>query len=127
MNIAKKELISGIRRNWHIQRSVNNGRRHRSGQALVEMAISVTVLALLLAAAIDLGLAYKTYQTLVNATAEASSYLDLNPTVNCAVEPCPNLADERMRAIAGAHLETANVGQGDQDVFRDRLIREWGF
>ncbi len=25
------------------------------------------------------------------------------------------------------YLETANAGQGDPDVFRDRLIREWGF
>ncbi|MDP9487550.1 MAG: cyclic nucleotide-binding domain-containing protein, partial [Actinomycetota bacterium] len=25
------------------------------------------------------------------------------------------------------YLETANVGQGDPDVFRDRLIQEWGF
>jgi len=25
------------------------------------------------------------------------------------------------------HLETANAGQGDPDVFRDRLIQEWSF
>lgn len=62
---------------------------HRSGQALVEMALSITFIALLLAAVTDLGLAYKTYQTLVNATAEASSYLDVNPIVNCAVVSCP--------------------------------------
>ncbi len=52
------------------------------GQALVEVTLSMTLLTLLVGAAVDLGLAYKTHQTLVNATAEASSYLDLNPKVS---------------------------------------------
>ena len=54
------------------------------GQALVELALSLTLLALLLGAAIDLGLIYKTYQTLANATAEASSFLAEQPLITCA-------------------------------------------
>jgi Flp pilus assembly protein TadG len=60
----------------------------RPGQALVELAISLTLLTLLLGAAIDLGLAFKTYQTLTNATAEASTYLSLEPLVNCGSTTC---------------------------------------
>ncbi len=77
--------MQGIRHTLRIRSA-----HHRPGQALVEMALSVTFIALLLAAVTDLGLAYKTYQTLVNATAEASSYLDLNPMVNCAIASCPD-------------------------------------
>ncbi len=63
-------------------RSVRGTVGLRSGQALVEVTLSLTLLTMLVGAAVDLGLAYKTHQTLVNATAEASSYLDLNPKVS---------------------------------------------
>jgi hypothetical protein len=82
---------------------------HRLGQALVEMALSITFIALLLAAVTDLGLAYKTYQTLVNATAEASSYLDVNPTVNCAIVSCPG-----GNPIAGANAIARQRFQSEQ-------------
>jgi Flp pilus assembly protein TadG len=61
-------------------------------QALVELALSVTVIAMFLSAAVDLGLAFKTYQTLVNATAEASSYLVIRPVVNCGTINCDPIA-----------------------------------
>src|SRR3954452_2099672 len=60
------------------------------GQALIELALAVTIIAMFLSAAVDLGLAYKGYQTLLNATAEATSYLSLNPVLNCAVHLCPD-------------------------------------
>src|SRR5436190_20706134 len=43
-----------------------------------------------LSAAVDLGLEYKAYQTLLNATAEATSYLSLNPFINCETHLCPD-------------------------------------
>src|SRR3954447_22926543 len=70
------------------------GARRRSsatpGQALIELALALTFIAMFLSAAVDLGLAYKAYQTLLNATAEATSYLSLNPVLNCAVHLCPD-------------------------------------
>jgi hypothetical protein len=60
-------------------------RAHQPGQAIIEFALLITLVLLLLAAAVDLGNAYRTYQTLVNAGAEASSYLAHNPLVNCAI------------------------------------------
>lgn len=54
-------------------------KRRALGQALVELALTIALLSLLLMAALDAGLAYKTYQTLLNASAEASSYLAQNP------------------------------------------------
>ncbi len=65
-------------------------RRQTAGQALVELALTVTFLAMLFSAAVDLGLAYKSYQTLLNASAEASNYLAKNPVVNCADYTCPD-------------------------------------
>lgn len=61
------------------------------GQAIVEFALIISLIMLLLAAAVDLGNAYRTYQTLVNASAEATTYLAHNPVVNCmtAVPACP--------------------------------------
>lgn len=58
-------------------------RRKSRGQAIVELTLALTFLAYLFAAAVDLGLAFKSYQTLVNATAEASSFLAIRPTINC--------------------------------------------
>lgn len=56
----------------------------RAGQALIEMAIAAGVLAMLFMAAVDAGLAYKSYQTLMNATAEAASVVAQNPLDYCA-------------------------------------------
>jgi hypothetical protein len=51
---------------------------------MVELTLAVTFLAYLFAAAVDLGLAYKAYQTLINATAEASGSLKVAPLVSCS-------------------------------------------
>lgn len=82
-------------------------RRQRSapGQALIELALSFTFLAFLFAAAVDLGMAYKAYQTLLNASAEASTYLMLNPVVNCNVQTCPNSSGSIPDEIEGADRE----------------------
>jgi Flp pilus assembly protein TadG len=64
-------------------------RHQRSGQALLEFALMISLVMMLVAAAIDLGGAFRSYQTLMNATAEASSYLMLEPLTNCAIQTCP--------------------------------------
>lgn len=95
------QLSSTFRRKrWHDRHPV----RVRPGQALVEMALSITLLFLLIAAAVDLGLAYKTHQTLVNATAEASTYLDLNPKVPSAdpIASANAIALQRFQTEQGA-------------------------
>ncbi len=61
-----------------------SGRRPKAaGQALVELTLALTFLTYLFAAAVDLGLAFKSYQTLINATAEASSFLAIKPAISC--------------------------------------------
>jgi Flp pilus assembly protein TadG len=52
---------------------------NRAGQSLIEFALASAFLMLLVAAAVDVGLAYRAYQTLVNASASASSYLAQYP------------------------------------------------
>jgi hypothetical protein len=54
------------------------------------LALALTLIAMFLSAAVDLGLEYKAYQTLLNATAEATSYLSLNPFINCETHSCPD-------------------------------------
>lgn len=49
--------------------------KHRRGQAMVELALSITFILFLASAAVDLALVFKTQQALTNAVAEASSYL----------------------------------------------------
>jgi hypothetical protein len=63
--------------------------QQRPGQALIEFALIISLIMLLVAAAIDLGGAFRAYQTLMNATAEASSYLTVEPLTNCALQACP--------------------------------------
>lgn len=55
--------------------STHRRQRVRRGQSLIEFALASAFLMLLLAAAIDAGLAYRSYQTLINSAADASSYL----------------------------------------------------
>jgi hypothetical protein len=64
-------------------------RDRTAGQALIEFALMISLILLLVAAAIDLGGAFRAYQTLINAAAEASSYLTVEPMVNCALKACP--------------------------------------
>jgi hypothetical protein len=104
-----------IKRSWHIRRTLRKqiahrfARRHASGQAIVELALSVTFLAFLFAAAVDLGIAYKSYQTLLNATAEATSYLTVNPYVSCGTATCDVYAAADRQALIRFRTE-----QGDR-------------
>lgn len=71
------------------------GRRPKAaGQALVELTLALTFLTYLFAAAVDLGLAYKSYQTLINATAEASSFLAIKPAISCGAGTTAQCARE---------------------------------
>jgi hypothetical protein len=85
-------------RRSHPFRSYRVPQRRSRGQAIVELTLALTFLAYLFAAAVDLGLAYKSYQTLINATAEASGSLKVAPLVACGIgcDPIPQ-ADERAR------------------------------
>lgn len=80
----------------------------KPAQALVELALSITFIFFLLAAAVDLGLMYKAYQTLENATAEASSYLAKTPiTGSCGTatgQTCLNTLKGNADAVAIGRL-----------------------
>jgi len=89
--------MKNIHKNTSDLRETNH---HAPGQAIIEFALIVSVVLLLLAAAVDLGNAYRTYQTLANASAEAGSYLSHNPIVNCKTKNCPGGSE-----IAGAERE----------------------
>lgn len=84
--------------------------RQQQGQAIVELALAVTFLTLLLSAAVDLGLAFKAYQALMSATAEAGNYLQLKPLASC-----DSLADPACAArVANSEARTRFRGeQGD--------------
>lgn len=84
--------------------------RRQRGQAIVELALSITFIMFLLSAAIDLGLAYKTYQSLVNATAEASSYLSQNPLAGAGT-PAQRRANANNIAINNFRFETGEDGR----------------
>ncbi len=87
---------------------VSFGRKHSrvrltrgaAGQAIVELTLALTFLAYLFAAAVDLGFAFKSYQTLVNATAEASSFLTIRPSVSCGPNTSAQCARDEADRIA---------------------------
>lgn len=98
------------------------------GQALIEFALMLSLILLLVAAAIDLGGAFRSYQTLINAAAEASSYLTVEPLANCALQTCPDGTPEsgadqeaRMRfrqeqsTAPGGLLTTMDLDSNGQD------------
>jgi hypothetical protein len=87
--------------------------RRRAGQALVEMALAMTLLTFLLSAAVDLGLAYKTHQMLINASAEASSYLSQQPIIpcnGCSVSTMKASADTQARANFRQEVGAGSTG-----------------
>lgn len=85
--------------------------RKAAGQALVELTLAMTFLAYLFAAAVDLGMAFKSYQTLVNATAEASSYLAIRPAISCGAGTTAQCARDAADSIARVRFRGE---QGDQ-------------
>ncbi len=91
----------------HLRTRKDNYQRLVRGQALVETAIAVVILTLLLMAAVDAGLAYRSYQTLTNATAEASSYLAQNPLAWDATIPAYTMAEADKIARQGLKEEQA--------------------
>lgn len=115
-----------------LRRKRSRGRlaRRTAGQAIVELTLALTFLAYLFAAAVDLGLAFKSYQTLVNATAEASSYLAIRPAISCGANTTPECAREaadrearirfrgeqgdRLRSFGGSTLDLNGDEQDDR-------------
>jgi hypothetical protein len=57
-----------------LQRLLNLSRRRERGQSMVEMALALPILLLLLSGAVEIGMYYNTYLTLVDATREAARY-----------------------------------------------------
>jgi Flp pilus assembly protein TadG len=57
-----------------------NPRTMQRGQSLVEMALSLTMLLMLLAGVLDIGRAYYTYLSLRDAAAEGAAYGSIHPT-----------------------------------------------
>src|SRR5580765_37265 len=86
--------------------------RLQPGQALVELTLSLTFVMMLLTAAADLGMAYKAKQTLINATAEAASYLDMNPALSCSTTGCDPLAAADAEALKRFRTEQGAVLHG---------------
>lgn len=68
--------------------------RKRPGQAIVELALSITLIYLLLSAAIDFGLAYFVYQGLSGAAQEGAQFAALKPMNGTA----SNLGEVQQRA-----------------------------
>lgn len=127
-------------RSWRIRRTfrkqVNHqvARRHKSGQAIVELALSVTFLAFLFAAAVDLGIAYKSYQTLMNATAEATTYLSVRPLLGgCGAgcdgkAPADREARTRFRNEQGADIRgSSSTLDLDSNNVDDLAEHGWGW
>ncbi|MBP8252759.1 MAG: pilus assembly protein [Herpetosiphon sp.] len=77
-------------------------RKHK-GQALVEFALTATLLFFIMAATIDFGLAFFAYQGLAGAAQEGATYGSLYPVVNTKAGTAPNNAEiiSRVRNEAG--------------------------
>ncbi len=103
--------------------------REQSGQAIVELALTITFFFLLLGAAADLALMYKSYQNLINSTAEASAYLDFQPKRSCRVIGCDGIAAanlearRRFRAEQGATIShvasTLDLNSNGKDDYQE--------
>jgi hypothetical protein len=106
---------------------------------LIEFALIATIIAMLLSAAIDLGIAFKSYQMLINGAAEATSYLAFNPLVNCesGAYTCPDgtpASGADREALIGFRTEQSGVVRGvtttmdlDDNGVDDLSEHSWGW
>jgi Flp pilus assembly protein TadG len=76
-------------------------RGHETGANLVEAAIGMPLLLVLLAGGVDIGRAYLTYITVINATREGARY---------AVQHCTDPAGITARVVQEAQLSSVNLG-----------------
>lgn len=68
--------------------------RRASGQAVVEFALSCIILFMLIAAVIDIGLMFLTYQTMISAVKEGLSYGVYRPVEPNTASPSSPLAND---------------------------------
>jgi len=62
-------------------------RDHRRGQSLVELAVSLTVMVLLVAGAVSFGMAYFSYVAIRDAAQEGALYASINPCIDLSAPP----------------------------------------
>jgi hypothetical protein len=83
--------------------------RKRAGQALVEFALSATLLFFILTAIIDFGLAFFAYQGIVGAAQEGASYASFKPTTSAGGVPTLNDTEIRQRVRFESGIDDATI------------------
>jgi hypothetical protein len=95
-------------------------RSRERGQSMVEMAISLPILLLILAGAVEIGMYYNTYLTLVDATREAARYsANGSPVFGSADNNCDTTEDFYKKA---ACLVMQNLPGVTFDPTRDDIV-----
>ncbi len=78
-NIARSKNLS-------FNHNEPTGKRSERGQSLVELAISLTVILILLAGAVDFSIAYFSFSAMQDAAQEGALYGSVNPTDTAGIE-----------------------------------------
>lgn len=85
------------------------GRQGERGQSLVELAISLTVILLLLAGAVDFSIAYFSFAAMQDAAQEGALYGSINPTDTNGIETRVRNASSNPVDLSDTSLVTVNV------------------
>jgi hypothetical protein len=103
-----------------LQRLLNLSRGRERGQSMVEMALALPILLLLLSGAVEIGMYYNTYLTLVDATREAARYsANGTPASEDASDDCDVTNDFFKKA---ACLTLQNLPGVTFDPVRDDIV-----
>jgi len=78
-----------------------------TGQSMVELALTITILMVLLAGTVDLGRAFFTWLALRDAAQEGASYGSLNPTDSTGLEQ--RVLDNLEQVVGGQPSSSINV------------------
>lgn len=87
-------------------------RRRERGQSLVELAISLTVILILLAGAVDFGMAYFSFAAMQDAAQEGALYGSINPTDEAGIIT-------RVRNASSNPVDLSDVSLVDVNVTTD--------
>lgn len=103
------KLVDHFKKRFFQSDKHNRLQRNERGQSLVELAISLTVIMILLAGAVDFSMAYFSFSAMQDAAQEGALYGSINPTDTAGITTRVRNASSNPVDLSDSSLVTVNV------------------
>lgn len=103
------KIMDRFRKNHSLSEHPSKPQRGERGQSLVELAISLTVIMILLAGAVDFGMAYFSFAAMQDAAQEGALYGSVNPDDTAGIETRVRNASSNPVDLSDSSLVNVNI------------------